>query len=272
MQLSGPQPISTSLMEFHHISLNPNLDIAQLSSHFAQYKRIRIENVLTEDSAEALLRTLKEVTAWRLAYTDNESNVVTLSHAETKDLSASQSQNILSTVYSRASSRYQFVYKYFPIIDAMKEGSITENSMLHQIGGFLNSSEFIKFARTLCRHDTLVKIDPQATLYEANHFLSLHDDKGDARDNSDGSVRRFALVLGFTKNWSVNWGGEISFFDSPNAASAEAWYPGFNTLTIFEVPALHRVSPIAPFAPKGRYSITGWLRDDQSIHRADIES
>jgi SM-20-related protein len=33
-------------------------------------------------------------------------------------------------------------------------------------------------------------------------------------------------------------------------------------LTLFKVPMLHSVAPVAPYAAAPRYMITGWLRDD----------
>ena len=89
-------------------------------------------------------------------------------------------------------------------------------------------------------------------------------------NTGDGSIRRYAIVLGFTRRWSPEWGGQTMFFDSPNSEVAESWNPAFNSLTIFRVPVLHCVNFVAPFAPEGRYSITGWLRDDPNISRPDL--
>ena len=156
------------------------------------------------------------------------------------------------------------------MVDVITAGRVTENSMLFDIATFLNSANFIQFARDITGNDALVKLDPHANLYEPSHFKNLHDDMRIDKNARDQSVRRYAVVLGFTKNWSVNWGGNMSFYPGPNPTSAESSYPGFNSLTIFEVPALHRVSMIMPFAAKGRYTITGWLREDPDIIRLDL--
>ena len=95
---------------------------------------------------------------------------------------------------------------------------------------------------------------------------------GDGRDYKGTSVRRYAVVLGFTKNWSVNWGGQTNFFDKAATSSCESWYPAFNTLSIFEVPTLHSVGHVNPMANDRRYAITGWLRDDPEVQRPDLDA
>ena len=37
--------------------------------------------------------------------------------------------------------------------------------------------------------------------------------------------------------------------------------PRFNCLNLFRVPQRHNVSYVPPFAPVGRYAITGWFRE-----------
>ncbi len=258
-------------MQVPNIELNKALDKQAITQTLARDKRVRIENILTEESAEAIAETLKNHTPWQLAYTDETGAVKTLSNQDLETLSEEDYAQIEKNAYSRAAHHYQFMYKYFPIINAINDGALAPNSLLFNIATFLNGTDFLKFAREITGNNQLVKMDPQASLYEPGHFLNLHDDMGYSRDAADQSVRRYAMVLGFTKNWSVNWGGNTCFYHGPDFASSQTWYPGFNTLTLFEVPALHRVSLIAPFAPKGRYSITGWLREDASILRADLD-
>jgi len=252
------------------IELNPDIDLARLKSEFRTNRRVRIDDVLTNDSAEFVLENLIECTAWNLVYSDQNGLPTRLNSEELKALSENEYTDIQNDIVNRAASSYQFIYKFFPIIDAIKDGLLTEASMLYQIANFTNSTAFIKFARELTSNDSLVKFDPQASLYEGGHFLNIHDDTSNNRTPGDASVRRFAVVLGFTKNWSANWGGQTCFYPGPAAPIAESWTPGFNTMSIFEVPSLHGVNYVTPFAAKGRYSITGWLRDDPSIIREDL--
>ena len=254
-----------------NLKINPELELDQLADQFQAEKKIRIDNFLTVESAEMINQCLRDYTAWHLVYSDDVGQPVRLDNNQLAALSADEYQNITQQLHLRATSNYQYIYKFYPIIDAIKTGTVTENSQLYEIATFLNSAKFINFARRLTKSNSIVKMDPQATLYESGHFLNLHDDMGGQRDTEGGSVRRFAVVLGFTKNWSSNWGGETNFFSSAGSAKAEAWYPVFNSMTVFQVPSLHSVGMIMPFSGKGRYSVTGWLREDSSVLREDLE-
>lgn len=252
------------------LQLNPNLDTSDIAANFRSTKRVHIDNILEPGSAEAIFDCLRNYTAWQLCYTGPNGEPLRASNEELVAMSAEEITTLATGVHKRAATSYQYIYKFFPIVDLITSGRVTENSLLYDAATFLNSASFMQFARDITGNDQLVKLDPHANLYEPSHFKNLHDDMRVDKNARDRSVRRYAIVLGFTKNWSVNWGGNMSFYPGPNPTSAESSYPGFNSLTIFEVPALHRVSMIMPFAAKGRYTITGWLREDPDIVRLDL--
>lgn len=95
--------------------------------------------------------------------------------------------------------------------------------------------------------------DMQATRYRSGHFLTTHDDNAGPKKN-----RKLAYVLGLTEGWSAVWGGQLQFLEDGRVVDAFA--PRFNTLSVFAVPFPHHVSQVASFAPKPRYSLTGWFR------------
>lgn len=251
------------------IELNPDIDLKPYIEALKEKGRIRVPNILTNESAESILNTLKKETPWHLVYTNRDSAPVKLTPSKLASLGHQEQQEIVSAIYRHAPDRYQFIYKYFPIIDAIKEGLVTDSSMLYQIATFFNGTEFMRFARDLTGSNSIVKIDTKATLYEPGHFLNVHDDQ-DSSDTETG-IRRFAVVLGLTKNWSPNWGGNTNFYNTPNDQNFESWNPAFNSLSVFRVPVLHNVSYVVPYAPVGRYSITGWLREDANIRRPDLD-
>jgi len=252
------------------IELNPDLNVAALAAQLQEKKRLRIANILTAESAEYILDNLKNATAWHLVHSRLGTAPKVYSPDELTTFSESELESIYTDVRSNAATSYQFVYKFFPIIDAIQAGNLPESSMLFQLASFLNGTEFLRFARNLTGNHSLVKIDPQASLYECGHFLNTHDDTNDNRSDPDGSIRRFAIVMGFTKNWSPNWGGQTMFYPDTTPDTAESWNPAFNSLTIFEVPVLHSVNYVAPFAPEGRYAVTGWLREQAGLSRPDL--
>lgn len=251
------------------ISLNPNLDLESLSKNFVTHGKLRIENFLSQESAAYITDNLKKNTPWHFVHSDERGLPIRFNPAQLASLPRQQLDKIKDQL-ALSPDPYKYTYKFFPIIDAIKNNQLDQSSMLFQVASFLNGTDFIGFSRALTRTSTLVKVDPQASLYEAGHFLNTHDDSNYQRATNDTSSRRFAIVLGFTKDWSWDWGGQTSFFDSPDAQQSESWKPGYNVLTIFRVPMWHSVNYVAPLAKQGRYSITGWLRDDPNVLRPDL--
>ena len=236
----------------------------------AKQGRTRIEAIFNPESASLIHAALSQDTPWHLAYSDENSAAKELSPAELETLSEASLAEILRGVNQRAGTQYQYVYKFFPIINAILQNQLDPNSTLYQIATLLNGTAFLKFARRLTGDNSIVKFNPVATRYDPGHFLNMHDDFGDGRESHSNGQRLYAVVFGFSRDWASNWGGGTNFFAEADSSWAETWYPGFNTMTIFKVPALHSVSPVAPFAQANRYSITGWLRSDPSIQRPDL--
>ena len=253
------------------ISINPAVHAGEYANILKTTGRVRIPNFLDAESAELIRHTLSEQTAWGLVHSDDQGEPVVRSASELSQMKTTDMQKIMRELYQQGSSMYQYIYYVFPIIDAIQQGVLVDNSVLYDIATFLNGTAFLKFSHELTGVDSLVKCDPQASCFGRGHFLNLHDDMSDGRENKDSSVRRYAVVLGFTKNWSVNWGGQTNFFDQVGNKICESWFPAFNTITIFEVPTLHSVNHINPMAEGRRYSITGWLLDDHRVQRPDLQ-
>lgn len=254
-----------------NIEINPALDFGSLKSAFIKSKRLRVDNFLTPESANYIAEGLKNFKEWHLVHSDESGLPVRYDAHDYSKLDKQQLLAIDEKLNRRATEHYQYKYKFYPIIDAIKHGVLQNTCFFYNVANFVNSTDFIRFSRALTGVNTLVKMDPQGTLYEPGDFLTMHDDSNYQQPASDQSTRRFAIVLGFTKGWSANWGGQTAFYSQPNAVESVSWKPGFNVLTIFEVPTQHSVSYVAPFAASGRYSITGWLRDDPSVIRPDLE-
>ena len=62
------------------------------------------------------------------------------------------------------------------------------------------------------------------------------------------------------EEWRPDWGGYLNFYDDEGDVVA-GYKPRFNALNLFAVPKKHNVTYVPPFAPVGRFAITGWFRD-----------
>ncbi|NJR78704.1 2OG-Fe(II) oxygenase family protein [Sphingomonas corticis] len=235
--------------------LNPALDRADLSRRFARDRRVQIRDVLTEDAAAALHRVLARDTPWGLAWRAGEDGPHGLDAGEVARLSPTERQATGERIFRSMQGRdYAFSYARYPILDAYlaKTNPDGPHDILLE---HLNDQPFLDLIRTVTSIPELRKADAQATLFAPNQFLPLHIDSHAAEG------WRVAYVLSLCReDWRPDWGGYLQFFDEDGDVIA-GYKPRFNALSLFAVPALHAVSYVPPFAPVGRYSITGWFRD-----------
>ena len=230
-------------------ALDSWVDAGKLAPIFARTGRMHIPGVLAPAGAEALHRHLSQEVPWSLVVHDGE-RVREAKPELRRQYGEELDQNLRDEAYGSASDRFQFLYEYCSVAPARSD---VPSSLLTQFLQFLNSPQFIRFARELTGRAAIDWADGQATRYRAGHFLTQHD------DSAANQKREAAYVFNFTPTWKADWGGLLQFIDADGHV-AEAYTPRFNALNIFTVPRLHCVSAVAPFVPASRYSITGWLR------------
>lgn len=91
--------------------------------------------------------------------------------------------------------------------------------------------------------------------FKEEDFLTLHTDY-------DKGLITFTLNL--TKNWKPYYGGLLHLVDQDdNSNIKRIIVPQFNQITLIKIPPItgfpHFVSPVVPYCPESRYSITGWF-------------
>ena len=234
------------------LELNPALDAQHLASAYRAKHRLQIRDLLTEASAEAVLRAI-EGAPWGLAFNDG-SEVVQLDGNALANLSREQAAQMMAGIHERARSEYQFLYAYYPLLTAYFTPGI-ERMPIFDTFEFINSAPFLQFIRRVTGLDAIRWADGQATMFRAGHFLKCHTDE------SSSERRLAAYVINMTKVWGRDWGGFLQFFDDHNDIE-QAFRPAFNAINIFTIPANHSVSMVASYAPGNRLSITGWFRGD----------
>lgn len=228
-------------------------DVEALRREYATDGMVRVENLFPDEVAEAIHQVLSRSTPWRVVHSDAQEKHKYYKPEEWEAILPPQRQQTLQDVLQRAQSGFAYLYSCYPMINAMLAGD-DPDWPLHALTEFLNSEEFMVFTKTITGEPEVIKIDAQATLYAPGHFLNAHDDRGESLE------RRAAYVMGFSKGWSRNWGGQLLFLDGNDVM--RGFTPSFNTLTLFKVPREHLVTQVSNFAGAGRYSVTGWLRTD----------
>ena len=248
--------MQTSLQESIPLfELNPGLDRAELARRFADTRRVQIRDVLTRETARTIQTILSQQTPWGIAWRAAEDGPHATRQEQLAALSRSEKEAIGAKVTAAMrGGDYAFIYSQYPMLDAYlqkwAEGSPQDLLLEH-----INDEPLMNLVREVTGIPQLIKADAQATLYAPNQFLAVHDDSHVAEG------WQVAYVLNFcAESWRPDWGGYLMFYDEEGDVIA-GFKPRFNALNLFRVPQKHSVSYVPPFAPVGRFAITGWFRD-----------
>lgn len=235
--------------------LNPSLDRASAAQRFATDGRVQIRDFLTDPAAQTIHRVLSSETPWGLAWRAGEDGPHGLRQQEMAALGQSELGQVNRKIAAAMRGRdYAFAYAQYAMLTACKE-QWGEHEALELLVEHINDEPLMDLIREVTGITALVKADAQATLYGPNHFLAVHDDSHVAEG------WQIAYVMNFcAEDWRPDWGGYLMFYDEEGDVIA-GFRPRFNALNLFQVPQKHSVTYVPPFAPLGRFAITGWFRD-----------
>ena len=238
------------------MSVNSHLDYASLSEEFSREGRVQVKEFLDPEAAGNLSDILQHHTPWGLAWRAQDGEPCSTRReallAMTPKQHAERDSSILETM--RLAGGYAFQFASYPMLDAYLQ-RWTPDSVHDLILEHLNDTPFLNAIRAISGIATLRKADAQATLYAPGHFLAEHNDSHVAEG------WRLAYVLNLCPvEWRPDWGGYLNFLNDDGDIVC-GWKPRFNCLNLFSVPQKHNVSFVPPFAPIGRFAITGWVRD-----------
>ncbi len=236
-------------------SLNPLLDPAGLAEQFRRDGRVQVRDVLTDAAAAAVHEILAGATPWGLAWQAGSDGPTALrAQALATDPIGQQRAIAGATAAAAGRGDYAFQFAQYPILDAYL-GGWSPGGPHDLLLEHLNSEDFLTFIRQVTGIPEILKGDAQATLYAPGHFLGLHT------DSHVGEGWRVAYVFNFCREeWRPDWGGYLNFYNNDGDIVA-GYRPRFNALNLFSVPRAHAVSYVPPFAPVGRFAVTGWFRD-----------
>lgn len=235
--------------------INPALDRDALKARFAMQRRIQIRDILTPEAARTIHGILSKQTPWGLAWKASQDGPHGIRRERLAELSSAERESIGAKVSAAMRGHdYAFLYAQYPLLDAYLQ-KWAEGSPHDLLVEHINAQPFLDLVREVTGVPELVKADAQATLYAPTQFLALHDDSHVAEG------WQIAYVINFCgENWRPDWGGYLMFYDEDDNVVA-GFKPRFNTLNLFQVPQRHNVTYVPPFAPVGRFAITGWFRD-----------
>jgi Rps23 Pro-64 3,4-dihydroxylase Tpa1-like proline 4-hydroxylase len=235
--------------------VNPATDRAAAAARFARDGRVQLRDFLTAPAASTIHRILSRETPWGLAWQAASDGPHGLRRHELAALSPAQRSEVSGKIGQAMRGRdYAFSYSQYRILDAYLE-RWREHEGLDLLIEHINSEPLLDLVREVTGMAELRKADAQATLYAPGQFLAMHDDSHVAEG------WRVAYVMHFcAEDWRPDWGGYLLFYDEQGDVVA-GFRPRFNAINLFRVPQKHNVSFVPPFAPVGRFAITGWFRD-----------
>ncbi len=235
--------------------LNPAIDRERASRDFAATQRVQIRDFLTPEAARTIHGVLSRETPWGLAWRAGADGPHGLRRQDVAALGPERSQALTRQIAEAMHGRdYAFIYGQYQLLTANVE-KWGEHEALELLMEHINDEPLMELVRAVTGIPQLIKADGQATLYGPNHFLALHDDSHVAEG------WQIAYVMNFcAEDWRPDWGGYLQFYDDDGDVIA-GFKPRFNTLNMFKVGQPHNVTYVPPFAPVGRYAITGWFRD-----------
>ena len=114
------------------LELNRGIDVRACAAAYAQHGVVRIDNVLSPDSAEAVVRILEQL-PWHLGLSEpGNPKLDCYDETRIKALGGSAIKARIDAVLERARSGFAYLYLVYPMIDAYLTGKHPGNP-IHQI-------------------------------------------------------------------------------------------------------------------------------------------
>ena len=233
--------------------INNDLLLEPWRARLRAHGRVQIPGFLQEPSALRLHQCLREEVPWETAQRSDA--VLAVGQDRSPPPGSAEDEAALAATCLRAREGFEFYFDRYRMIDARRDGTDPQ-LVLHAVVDFLNSPQFLDFARQLTGDPAIRMVSAIGVRYRAGHFLRAHHDL--ANDEN----RAFAYVINLSRQWSPDWGGLLHFLDPEQRRVVDTFTPLWNSLSLFRVPQPHVVSLVAPWAGSARYSITGWFRRD----------
>lgn len=235
------------------IRINPTLDLTAAAAAYQRDGWVQITDIFEDATAEFLAGMLDKDIDWDIAFQGEDGRPTVLGREQVQAQGNAGLQQQLRGMMTRAGSGYGFLYLTYPLITAYL-AQRDPGHPVHTLTEFLNDA-FVKLGVAVTGRQDIVKADGQLTRYRPGDFIGLHNDVG-----SEASDRLVAYTLGLTRNWRADWGGQLLFHDEAGDV-IRGHAPRWNTLTLFKVPQMHSVAPVAAYAQGARLSVVGWMRN-----------
>lgn len=224
-------------------AIDARLNLEQVAEILRLKGSVHLSSILKPSDAKALYDEMEGHQEWSLSLKIGGWD--RLLRQEASSLNAAQEMEIRDQAYA-AATQHAHLYKRALI-------SVRDTPVLFSFTQFLNSIPFIEFAQQVTGYRSIAPIQVRVLCLGPGHFISSHDDE------PTSGVRRTNYLFQLAPDWNPDWGGHLEFLDSYGGHVQKAYVPRFNSLSLFSTPRWHAVSMVALFAPRNRYTISGFI-------------
>ncbi len=232
------------------------LDVEALHQEYVETGSVFIRNLLCDDVAEAAFASLKNRVPWEFHYRALKTNRVGIIDPQHfAGMTPREIQRLVPKMAQLKDNDFSFAYCRYTI-PARLEETPEDTRILTEIYRYFNSDEYLQLMAQITGDDSGREVSTWASRYDRHHHLSIH------MDESPGQGRIAAHVLGLSKGWNKDWGGNFAFCNK-QGKPVQIVPPRFNQLVMFKVPRLHLVTQVKPYAGTSRYSLFGWYKSKQ---------
>jgi hypothetical protein len=225
--------------------LNPELDLDLIARTYAADRRVRVNQLLPLEQAQALSDYLAEQTSYRHAFV-LDGNFGEAPDHELRSLPEEDRNRLIQGVLEQAARGVGFWYERRAI-------NPDDTGVPGKLIKWLNSEAMLSLMARLTGAENYASAIAQATRFNTGDFLTRHQDVVTEEE------RRVAFVINLSPQWHPDWGGLLQFFQM-DGTPRDAWMPDFNSLSLFDVSHVHSVTCVSPFAPAPRLAVSGWFR------------
>ena len=233
-----------------------SLDTEALHQQYVDTGAVIIKDLLREEVAEAAYESLQNHVPWEFHYrTLKARGVGIIDPQHFASLTPKEVQRLVPKMAQLKDNDFSFAYCRYTIPTAT-EACPADTRILSEIFRYFNSAEYLGLMAEITGDDSGKEVSTWASRYDRHHHLSIH------MDESPGQGRIAAHVLGLSKGWKKEWGGNFAFCNK-QGKPVQLVPPTFNQLVMFKVPRLHLVTQVKPYAIASRYSLFGWYKSKQ---------
>ncbi|MGJ3232039.1 MAG: 2OG-Fe(II) oxygenase [Oceanicaulis sp.] len=238
------------------LRLNPTLKLAPPAKTYARMGLAVIDSVLAPDDAEALAEAMIEADGFSLAVRlDGVARRFDLE--EIGAMEQAERAAFEARLAEGARTVPQHRYECFDLSQAGRDGRALTPIFAAALA-LVESEAFLALARRVCWRDTIAGVEARLTRFQPGHFETRHD------DDAPRARRVAAFALHLCRDWRADHGGVLNFFGGDEEVRRGVT-PGFNRLILYSVPRPHAVSMVAPFAPRPRLALSGWLTEGRGV-------